>query len=450
MVPDGGAVVPQRISNQPIHHDLLIKLRTYAAGAVMCALAVALVFAAQALTTPYRLPVSLGLVAAIFLFIVIIIHLFLSRHRWYEWRDEGLVFKAPFGRAALVPWEHMRDVRYFAGVAVPFSVKVAGRLRPILLGVHHADLPAWTSECMRRMALETRTGGPLTTVRREWMYWIGVGALGAALLVSPIGILRAMVGAPAFALWLLAIGSIAGTLVALLRDPLRWTEAGITLGRGRRKRHFAWNQIRGEWRRTFTGVAGLYVHLPNAQPVRIRLSEWGAPRLVACLGTPPPPPPVGNDRATIGTGALFPVMLTIFTIIVGIQIHQSASLFSELSIDRIRALAGVQTAAKILEVRQDDRGLQVQYAFEADGRRHRGRGWLLASSLADLKHRSFIPVRYAPEAPHVSVPLGEPTLYYALYYALFALFHAIFVIPLIALWSVTPAPQPFTVPGFAA
>ncbi len=447
---DAGVIAPQRISNQPIRHDLLARLRTYAAAAVMCALAVALLFAIQAFSTPYPLPVSLSLVTALFLLVVVVIHLFLSRHRWYEWRTDGLLFKTAFGRTRLIPWERFRDVRYFAGVAVPFSVKIARRSRPVLLGVHHPDLPAWTSECMRRMPIDMTRGGPLTTVRREWLFLVGACSLGAALLLSPIGILRALYGAPGFAVWLLAVGSIAGTLAAILREPLRWTRIGITLGRGRRQRHYRWNEIRGEWRRTFTGVAGLYLHIPNAPTLRVRLGGWGAPRFVACLDAPPPAPARQSSMSTVSTGALFPCMLALFTLIVGIQVHQSSRLFSELSFDRVRALAGVQTLARIIEVRQDDRGLRVRYAFEADGRRHRGQGWLLTTALTNLKHRSFIPVRYFPGKPRVSVPVGEPTLYYALYYALFALFHAIFVIPLIALWSVTPAPRPFTVPGFAA
>lgn len=445
----GGTAASARISSQTSRHEIIRKLRVYGTGAVVCAFTVALLFAIQAFSTPYPLPVSLTILTAAFLVIVAVIHLFLTRQRWCEIRDAGLLCQAPFGRPRLIKWERMRDVRYFAGVAVPFSVKVAGQRGSLLLGVHHPDLPAWTHECMQRMSLDASCGGPLSTIRRPWLFWIGACTMSAALLASPVAVLRALYGAPALALWVLAIGGLAGALAAVLRQPLRWSAVGVTIGRGRRKRHFAWHEVHGVWRRTWTGATGLDLHVPSGLPVRVALGGWGGPRFVAQLGTPPPAS-AATTRVGVSTGALFPVMLAVFTVVVGLQAKESARLFSELSLERLRAHAGVQTEAQLVYAQRNDRGIHVRYIFEADGQQYRGQGWLLPTALAHIRARPFIPVRYTPDTPQVSVPTGEPTVYYALYYALFALFHAIFVIPLLALWNVTPAPAPFTVPGFAA
>lgn len=449
MSADAAAVLPHRLSSIHAHHIGLRLLRRYSAGVVLCALLAAIVLAVQANSTPYPLPVALELLVAMFLLVAVCIRLGLTRQRWYEVCPDGLRFQGAFNRTHFVHWTAMRDLRYFAGVALPFSVQVRGRSAPIRLGLAHSDLSSWTTACVERMPLDLRRGGPLHAFRWPPVLVASAVTLGLAIAATPVSILRALNGRSDYAWILLMLISVSGLLVVLLHQPLWWDTQGILLGRGGRARHTPWAAVQATWQPTVTGSAGLYVQLGTHGPMRVWLGGWGAPRFVARLAEGPLRPAQAERRGAASTGLFFALMLGVVTLLAGSQFRESARLFASYGPGRAAATFGTPTAARILHATRNGTGFDVRYSYVSNGTRYRGRGWLPAAAEPFVRANVHLPIRYATSAPAASLLQGDPTLFHAAYFALFGLFYGLLVLPLLALLDVPAAPAPYTVPNVA-
>ena len=144
---------------------------------------------------------------------------------------------------------------------------------------------------------------------------------------------------------------------------------------------------------------------------------------------------------------LFPIMLTVLTVSAGLQFREGAQLLSNFSTDHLLAMAGAPTMAQVTSAQIGQGGFDVRYRYRAYGKQYRGRGWLPLAARARLETTPNVSAAFSPGAPQASVLLGDTRVFHAIYCGLFGLFHALFVLPLLALWDLTPAPMPYTVPA---